>query len=116
MEPNNMNPQPSDDAGLEALLRVAAPALRDDGFSRQLLATLPPRRKEKSWRTLAYGLAAAGVLLALGVLLVRREGTLTDLVRTVADPMFAGAVLAMAFSLLVAFRAELRERLFGSDV
>jgi hypothetical protein len=106
-----MNPASPEDARLEALLRDAARPLPDDGFSRQVLAALPPRRQEKPWRAIAYGVAGAMLLLALGSSLLPNEGTLTGLVHTLADPMFAGAVIATMFSLLVAFWAELRERL-----
>ena len=106
-----MKPASPEEARLEALLRDAARPLPDDGFSRQVLAALPPRRQGIPWRAIAYGVAGATVLLALGVSLLRREGALTDLVHTLADPMFAGAAVATMFSLIVAFWADLRERL-----
>ncbi|HUR57274.1 MAG TPA: DUF5056 domain-containing protein [Opitutaceae bacterium] len=107
-----MTPDSPEDARLEALLRGAAQPLADAGFSRHVLRALPPpRRKEKPWRAIAYLVAGAAVAIALFISLPPRDGTLIDLVHTLADPMFAGAVMATVFSLLVVFRAELRARL-----
>jgi hypothetical protein len=62
MEPSGLNSTPPDDAVLEALLRGGAePDLPDDGFTRRVLAALPPSRPRIDLRRLilcAIGLAA----------------------------------------------------------
>jgi len=48
MEPANLTP--SEEARLDTLLRQAQPPLPDDGFSRRVLAALPPRLEARSSR------------------------------------------------------------------
>jgi hypothetical protein len=69
MEPVNLSPSAPDDERLEAVLRQpTAGPLPDDGFSTQVLAALPPPRREGAlgWRGwLVAGLVACR-LLAFG--------------------------------------------------
>jgi DNA-binding transcriptional LysR family regulator len=97
MEPADMNPASPEDARLEALLRDAAPPLPDEGFSRQVLAALPPRRRQTPWRTIAYGVAGATALVMLGLALLPVDQTRGDLVRLFGlAPRFTSSLWLLA--------------------
>lgn len=118
MEPADLNPFPNanDDVRLEALLRDAVSALPDDGFSSRVLAALPPEETAAgSWRRTAFCFAGAaagcGYALWRGVNWPELQAEFGRTTTALADPLFMGALVVAALSLLFAFRAELREKL-----
>jgi hypothetical protein len=123
MEPANLNSP--DDAQIEALLRPTAPILPDGGFSTRVLAALPPPvAARQSWPRVAVCLAgaAAGLGFALWSLAALSGGpwnakaladALVEAIGWLADPLLGGALLVAAFSLLFAFRLELRDKLIS---
>ena len=127
MEPTDLNSPPNahDDARLEAMLRRVTPALPDDGFSARMLAALPPAVESSGSRYRA-AFCVGGALVGLGFALWRGV-SLPDLkfgfsqiqALTVnsfsifADPLFIAALGLTLLSLLVAFQAQLRDRLLS---
>ena len=127
MESPRLNPTP-DDTALENLLRRQAPApLADDGFSRRVLAALPPqaRRHGVDGQRRAF-LIVGGALTGAVIAVVRNGGDWSFLVPSdlpveefavrltalLTNPgQMAIPTLAIAASLWLAFAPELRSRL-----
>jgi hypothetical protein len=69
MESSHLDPQPNPpDDPLEVLLRVPAPALRDDGFAARVLASLPPVRSRAARRSHVEWCSLAALVGTLGTL------------------------------------------------
>jgi hypothetical protein len=121
MEPANLNAS-SDDARLEALLRRPAAPLLDDGFSRRVLAALPPVTPQSlpefsgaPW-VVSLGGGIFGTAFAIvGVFLWPGVGSdlahsIDGIVRNfavLADPLFLLAVAITTVSLWYVFRQRL---------
>ena len=128
MEPADLNSSTNandDGTRLEAMLRGAAPALPDDGFSARVLAALPAAEEQRTpWRRIAFclGGAAAGCGVAfwrsgagpgLQSSLEHFGVTMANACLVFTNPIVSAALVATALSLLVAFRTELREKLLS---
>ncbi len=127
MEPADLNTSANtnDDARLEALLRRAAPELSDHGFSARVLAALPavteshtPALSRRLVVCIVGAGAGCGLVLWRGVSGTELESgadrlgdALVNLGPSLADPLFTAALGVTLFSLVVAFRAELRHKL-----
>ena len=120
MEPTDLkNPSP-DDARLEAWYRanVAAAPLPDDGFSRRVLAALPPgQRTDVKRRGFCLSGAVLGVAVALGGLLTQPniphdlsalEPDFRNALIQLADPAVGLAFGITVISLWFVFRPRLR--------
>ena len=124
MEPADLNSpaNANDDARLEALLRRASP-LPDDGFSTRVLATLPEAKTENApWLRIAFCIAGAvagcgfalwrgGSWLNLKSSAERFAAVFANAAPTLANPWMGVVLVVTVLSLLVVFRAELREKL-----
>lgn len=106
-----------DDARLEAMLRRAAPALRDDGFSARVVSVLPPaRRASRSRLWLCAVGALAGIAIAwmggaswtaLQTGFSQLGNHVAELAPLATDSRIVAALLVTALSLAFAFwRAE----------
>jgi hypothetical protein len=116
MEPANLNSSASDDGRIEALLRSSAP-LADLGFSKRVLAALPPRRStmrslSRLRRFVCLAGFAVGVMVAVAGYLLWPEfrsdsaESIASAFRNVTlllDPGVALALTIAAVSLLYAF-------------
>ncbi len=124
MEPNDLKSTPPDDAALETWLRAnaALPPLPDHGFSRQVLAALPPptRRAARTRRLATLIGALAGIALAAykihsatadGFNLPSFTPEATATFTQLSDPKMFAAIVVTALSLLYAFWSEIRPRL-----
>ena len=123
MEPADLNSPANEDPRLEAMLRSAAPNLPDDGFSTRVLAALPQAVEQRvSWRRALFCVVGAGVGVSLALWqgvswpelqsgIERFATTLANAGPSLANPMFAAALVVTLLSLLVAFQSELREKL-----
>lgn len=112
MEPNDLKSTPPDDAQLEAWLRAGAmlPPLPDDGFSRRVVAALPPPSPRFPPRVWVCG---AGALLGVGVMVIAAvtsppatafNPAVPDLLEALALPV---ALAVAALSVWFAFRDRL---------
>ena len=114
MEPTDLNPPSREDDELKALLQSHAPALTlpDAGFSRRVLAALPPPRRHAQmlqlWLWLAGGLVgglfavvkgASFAELSVGSGALARSGA--ELLHAVSDPWLGLALALTGLSLLV---------------
>jgi len=119
MESDDLKSSPAPDDTFETLLRANAslPPLADDGFSRRVLATLPPARR-RSRRGLIATLALGASVLAVftTVILIKPESSallvfnrdLVDAVNQLLSPAGSGAVALTVGSLWYAFRGRWR--------
>jgi hypothetical protein len=128
MEPADLNspPDASDDARLRALLRRQTAPLPDGGFSARVMAALPvastPSRaySPRIWIYLAGALAGSGFAFwragswgEIRAETIQAVSRLGAPLATFNDPTFILALAVAAFSLLVAFRTEVRRMLFA---
>jgi len=114
MESDDLKAMQPDDASLEALLRTAGPQapLPDDGFSRRVIAVLPPPPQSPRQRLWVCVVGAAAGLLVV-VIGVMAQGGLTpaapptlvssspEAVQALATPLALGLA---ALSIWYAFR------------
>jgi len=115
MESNELNSLPPPDDAFEKLLRANAvmPPLDDDGFSRRVIAALPPARRPapQVWLA-AAGLAAGLVTVLAGIALAQPAPSalvafnteLVDAVDQLLTPAGTGALAITVGSLWFAFR------------
>jgi len=120
MEPTDLNNSSPDDAQLEAWYRanVSAAPLADDGFSRRVVAALPPaQRADAKRRRFCLGGALIGVGVALGGLLSQHdlwfdltalEPDFTHALTQLADPAVGLAFGITVISMWFVFRPKLR--------
>lgn len=115
MEPNDLKPTPPDEAALEAWLRTSAalPPLPDDGFSRRVLAALPPA--PRSSRRILFCLAGAFVGAVVAAFpffhvsdLPALNATLLHTLEQLAQPAVGIALGLTLASLGYVFWSELR--------
>ena len=122
MEPTDLKNDPPADAQLEAWLRAGAtsPPLPDDGFTRRVLASLPPPRATS--RRLMFCLAGASVGAAFALLNGRGwpglaagfapvAHSLATALGPLDDPRVGCALVVALASVLFAFWRETRQRL-----
>ena len=107
------------------MLRRAAPPLPDDGFSARVVTALPTTpQPAPTWPRTVF--CVGGALLGVGFAfwqgvrlpdlklgLVQFEGLAASSIQFFGDPLFAAAIVLTLASLLVAFRAELRDKLMS---
>lgn len=124
MEPNDLNsPAPAEDAQLDAWLRThaALPPLPDDGFSRNVLAALPPPQKSRTMsRRLAIALGAvAGIGFAAWQFfagtpvefnLPAPDPEIATVLAQLADPKLHTALGVTVLALAFVFWRDLRRR------
>lgn len=123
MEPTNLNPPPSEDDQLAALLRANSPAVPDDGFSALVLTALPPPRQAARGTRPQIIAGILGALAGLGFAL-RKGASWSDGLEVAgrgidacsalfSDPWFAFALGLTAVSLLIPYLLGQREGVAG---
>lgn len=124
MESPKLTPDLSDDARIEAWLRINSPAepLADDGFSTRVLAALPPPASEsqrrRTWLCIVGAVTGAVLTAAQGSRWSDAARQLTGLTTEfraaftpVFDPSFAVGIVFAAAALAFVYWRELRARL-----
>lgn len=126
MEPANIKSVPPDDAQLEAWYRtnISSPSLPDDGFSRKVLAALPPparSRRAKRQIFILTGLVVGAAVALVGAMFASAgsipndlsafEFQFTNACYQIATPAFGWALGVTLLSLVIAFPQQLLRRL-----
>ena len=124
MESPKLTPDSSDDARIEAWLRMNSPAepLADEGFSTRVLTALPPlaaeSQRRRTWLCVAGAVTGAVLTAAQGSRWSEAARQLTGLTTEfraaftpVADPSLAVGLVFATIALAFVYWRELRARL-----
>lgn len=115
-----MNSPADDNQDLAALFRRASPPLADAGFSQRVVAALPPRRRRRDLRQLAWcaigafaGIAFAASRGALSAASLAEGGSelgrsLAPMLEIAANPHVLVALVVTGFSVAFALLGDIR--------